>query len=197
MKEFSKTWLCLIIVHFVILGCNNKQADKVKITITSITQPNAEIKISQYAALDQVTISESKTDSLGNSSIELTLQKPVFAIIQIGKKYGEVYLSPGFDLLIREVGQEYQIPLTFSGNGAEINNYVSWVNSNVEGIKWANGRGLNELDYDEFLHRFDSLKSAITSFHKSYMDSVDLSKETISMLEYKNSIKFFEVGQEF
>ena len=159
MKEFSKAWRWLIILYLVVQGCNNKEADKVKITIKSITQPNAEVKISQYVALELVAMSESKTDSIGKNSLELPLQKPVFAIIQIGKKYGEVYLSPGYDLLIEEVGQDYKIPLRFSGKGAQINNYVSWVNSNVESIKWANGRGLAQIDYDEFSHRFDSLKN--------------------------------------
>lgn len=197
MKESSKTWLLFIILHFVILGCNNNETGKAKITIKSTTQPSAEVKISLYTGLDQVTIGESKTDSTGNSSFEVTLQKPMFAIIQIGKKYGEVYLSPGYDLHIKEVGQDYQIPLNFSGRGAEINNYVSWVNSNVERIKWANGKGLGEIDYDEFSHRFDSLKNTINSFHKNYIDSVTLPNDIIAKLEYKNTVKFLEAAQEF
>jgi len=196
MKEFSKTGVWLIILHFVMLGCDSKENDKAKITIKS-TQHNAVVKISLYNNLDQVTLIESETDSVGNSLFELTLQKPMFTYIQIGNRYGEVYLSSGYNLLIEEVGQDYQIPLQFSGNGAEINNYLSWVNSNVEKIKWAKGRGLLELDFNEFLHRFDSLKTTITSFHKSYTDSVSLPAEIISMLEYKNNIKFLEVGQEF
>lgn len=197
MKEFIKTWRWLIILHFIILGCNSKEADKVKISIKSTTQPNAEVKISQYVALELVIISEARTDSIGNSFLELSLQKPVFAIIQIGEKYGEVYLSPGYDLLIDEVGQDYKIPLRFSGKGAEINNYVSWVNSNVESIKWANGRGLAQIDYDEFSTRFDSLKNTINSFHKNYIDSVTLSNDVIAKLEYKNRVKFAEAAQEF
>jgi len=196
MKEFSKNCI-LFIVYFLILGCNNKETDKAKITIKSTTQASVNVKVSLYSALDQVTIGESKTDSLGNSSFEVTLQKPIFAIIQIGNKYAEVYLSPGSDLHIDEVGQDYKIPLKFSGIGAEINNYVSWVNSTVERIKWAKGRGLAEIDYDEFLHRFDSLKTTINSFHKSYVDSVALPDDMVAMLDYKNRIKFLEVGQEF
>jgi thiol-disulfide isomerase/thioredoxin len=197
MKQPSKAWLLLIILNFVIIGCENRETDKVKIRILSTTQPNAEIKISLYNNLDEVVIYESKTDSTGNSSFELTSEKPLFAYIQIGNTYGEVYLSSGYDLLIEEVDQDYQIPLSFSGKGAEINNYISWVNTIVEKIKWANGRSLSHLDYNEFMHRFDSLQTTITNFHNSYVDSIQLTIETISMLEYKNSIKFFAVGQEF
>ncbi len=193
MKESSKIWLLLIILNVVMIGCNEN--NKVKIRIKS-TQPNAEIKISLYT-LEQVIIHESKTDSLGNSSFEVTVQRPMFANIQIGKKYGEVYLASGYDLAIEEVDQAYHVPLLFSGKGAEINNYVSWVNSNVEKIKWANGRGVAQLEYSEFLHRFNSLKTTITDFHKRYTDSVQLTNETTAMLEYKNYIKFLGVAQEF
>lgn len=197
MKALSKTWLGLVILQFLIIGCNNKENDKAIITIKSKTQLNEEVKINLYTNIEQVTLYESKTDSIGHCSFELPLKHPMFVTIQIGKKYGEVYLSSGYDLQIEEVGEDYQIPLKHSGVGAEINTYISWVNSNVEKIKWSNGRGLNQLDNNEFLHRFDSLKTTITNFHNDYKDSVQLTSEIISMLEYKNTIKFLEVAQEF
>jgi len=197
MKALSKTWLGLVILPFLFIGCTNKENDTATITIKSKTQLNEEVKISLYTNIDQVTLYESKTDSVGHCSFVLPLKKPMFVTIQIGKKYGEVYLSSGYDLQIEEVGEDYQIPLKHSGVGSEINNYISWVNSNVEKIKWANGRGLNLLDYSEFLHRFDSLKTIIANFHNSYIDSVKLTEETVSMLEYKNAIKYLAIGQEF
>jgi hypothetical protein len=71
------------------------------------------------------------------------------------------------------------------------------VNTAVEGIKWAKGKGLNELTYEEFLNRFDSLKTTINRFHNSYIDSVALPNDLSVKLQYKNSIKFFEVAQEY
>lgn len=196
MKKTSRVFLMLLILIFAIQGCST-ETKKVKITIKSSTQLSAKVVISQYVGLDQVTVIESTTDTIGNSSFELTLEKPMFALLQIGQKYGEVYLSPGYHLLIEEVGQNYKVPLKFSGKGAEINNYVSWVNSNVEKIKWANGKGLAELDYDEFLLRYDSLKTSVNLFHKNYIDSVTLPNDMISKLEFKNKVKFLEAVQEF
>jgi hypothetical protein len=147
--------------------------------------------------LDKISLGESTTDSAGNSSIEIALYRPTIALIQIGQKYGEVYLAPGYHLLIRENGQDYKIPLTFSGKGADVNNYISWVNSNVEKIKWASGKGLYDLDMMEFQHRFDSLKTAINNFHEDYLDSVALPADIIATLEYKNRTKFSAVQQEF
>lgn len=192
-----KAILLLIFWYSLIIGCDNEMKDKVKITIKSKSQLKEKIVVSRDINLDQDTLIEAKTDSLGNSSFDVSLQKPIFATIQIGRKYGEVYLSPGYDLVIEEVGEQYQTPLKFSGKGANVNSYIGWVNSNIEKIKWANGKGLNQLNESEFLSRFDSIKGIINNFHISYIDSVDLPKDLVSKLEYKNRIKFLSIVQEF
>jgi thiol-disulfide isomerase/thioredoxin len=197
MKIHPKTWLYFLLLHLALQGCNERESNKATISIKSKTQLNAPIKIYHSNYLDDTILIESKTDSVGGSSFELPLSKPMFVTIQIGEKYGELYVSPGDNLQVEENAQDYTIPLTFSGKGAEINNYVSWVNSNVEKIKWANGKGLYDLQMDEFLHRFDSLKVTINGFHNSYVDSVTLPDEAVSMLEYKNTIKFLAVEQEY
>lgn len=196
MKNLFKIWLRLTVVPFLIIGCNEKESNNAVITITS-TQPHVDVIVSRYQNLYRDTLVLSKTDSLGVSKFELPVNESMLILFQIGKKYGEVYLSPGDKLVINETGVDYTIPLTFSGQGAEINNYISWVNSNVEKIKWKNGIGIIDLEVPEFLWRFDSLKSAITAFHEHYIDSVALPDEIITMLENKNQIKFSAIGQEY
>lgn len=197
MTVVSKLCFCFLIVHITLSGCGDKDSNNTKITIDSKTQANAAVRLFYNSNFDEKTLLETKTDSAGYSAFELTLQKPMFVIIKIGEKFGELYLSPGDNLHIKENGADYKIPLSFSGKGSGINNYVSWVNSNVEKIKWAGGRGLYGLKPDEFFSRFDSLKHTINSFHNGYMDSVALSTEAAAMLEYKNSIKFASVEQEY
>ncbi len=197
MNLFSRIFLLLSIPLLFLLGCKHTEGDKAKITIRSRSQLNAAVKVIHYIDLGQRTIAEFKTDSTGFGSFEIILQKPMFVNIQIGEKYGEIYLAPGYDLQINEAGQEYKIPLTFSGKGASVNNYVSWVNSTVEGIKRAKGKGHYELTYDEFLNRFDSLKAIINNFHTNYIDSVSLAIEIVSKLEKKNTIKLLTIAQEF
>ena len=197
MNILSKISLCVSALSFALSGCNPEDKKEVTITIKSATQPNSAVKISVRRNLDQMTLAEAATDSAGNSSFELALNEPTSALIQIGEKYGEIYLAPGYRLLIKENGQDYKIPLTFSGEGADVNNYIGWLNSNVEKIKWASGKGLYGLDMTEFRHRFDSLKATINNFHEAYLDSVALSKDILATLEYKKAIKFSAVQQEF
>lgn len=195
--SLSKIFLCAAALSSVLIGCNSEKDTRATITIKSTTQLNSAVKLSVIKNLDQLTLFETATDSAGNSSFELALNQPTISLIQIGEKYGEVYLAPGYRLLIKENGRDYKIPLTFTGKGADINNYISWVNSNVENIKWASGKGLYDLDIAGFRRRFDSLKTTIRSFHEAYVDSVALPSDVVATLEYKNRTKFSAVQQEF
>lgn len=198
MKVPLKQLLLVAVLMCVIVGCTTKpDHKKVKITIQSTNQLNAEVKLSREMFLERTILLESRTDSNGHCSIELTVQKPMFVLIQIGERYGELHLAPDYDFVIYDVDLDYRVPLTFSGKGAATNNYVSWVNSNVEKIKWANDKGVSELNRYEFFDRYDSLKETIANFHQSYLDSVRLSNETIAKLEQKNRIKFAAVAQEY
>jgi thiol-disulfide isomerase/thioredoxin len=197
MINLSKTlsWLCMLI--FLLLACaRDGRPQNAMLTIISATQPNTKIFITRQRNLYQDTLAKSKTDSLGKSSFEVAVQVPFFATIQIGKKYGEVYLAPGYNLSIKENGQSFQIPLIFVGEGAETNNCVSWVNSNVDRIRF-HGKPLPDLDFTEFSHRYDSLRTIINSFYKHYMDSITLPQQIVSMLERKKNIKFLAVEQEY
>ena len=184
-------------LSFILSGCNPEPDNSVTITIKSLTQQNSAVKVSVMRNFDHLTLVETTIDSAGNSSFELDLNEPTIALIQIGKKYGEVYLAPGYRLFIKENGSDYTIPLIFSGNGAGVNNYINWVNSNVERIKWASGKGLYELDISGFRQRFDSLQITVNNFHEAYLDSVALPSDLVALLRYKMTVKFSAVQQEF
>ncbi len=185
-----------LVLYVVFIGCTKKDQDKVQITIHGGEQ-NSEVRLSIEKNLIDTVLFKSQTDSLGQCKIELNLHEPMFVLIQIGKKYAELYLAPGYDLNLIVKSTVYTTPLQFSGTGAEVNNYVSWVNSNQEKIKWAGGRGLSALNEQEFLKRYDSLKATLQNFHDHYFDSIQLDDQLKKMLEVKNRIKLSEAVQEF
>lgn len=92
MKTPSRIYLCLA-AFSLIAGCTQEQNKKVTITIKSATQANSPVTISLLKNLDKISLVESTTDSAGNSLFEMALSKPTIALIQIGEKYGEVYLA--------------------------------------------------------------------------------------------------------
>ena len=199
LMKFIKISICLLFASFLILlACNSKEKSvNAKIRITKSTQPNVAVTLSQFKYLEQEIIKESMTDSLGQCNLDVSQLKPEFVSIQIGGKYSQIYLEPDFDLAITERGKDYQIPLLFSGKGAEINNYISFVNSTIEKIKWLRGKGIIELSNEQFRSRVDSLKQVINQYHEHYMDSVDLPDKTVDMLLSRNKIKFIGIGQEY
>lgn len=171
--------------------------EAVKVRIKSENQSEVTVQFREASLLDNTPLFESQTDSTGYVVMDLPLQEPMFLNVQIGNKYGEVYLSPGDDVMIKEVGLDYTIPLQFSGPGADINNYISWVNSNVEGLKWRKENGIYDLSDEQFITWMDSARVVVDQFHQAYLDSVPLSEEFIKMLAQKNEIKFLAIDQEF
>lgn len=198
MKSVINTLCSAVILSLFVLSCKQTMPPKkIKITIRSGTQHNADVKISREIYLDEVVLGKSKTDSSGFCSIEVEVHKPCFAAVQIGRKYAELYLSPGDSLVIAEHNPAYTEPLIFSGKGKEANNYIGWINSTTEKIKWSKGKGIIDLSIKEFIHRRDSLKMVIQNFHHSYIDSVHLPDPIISLFQYKNKIRMLEVEQEY
>lgn len=118
MSCLSKIFSGIAVLSFILFGCNPQHDSRVIVTIKSFTQQNSAVKVSVTKNLDALTLVETTVDSAGNGSFELTLEDPTTALIQIGKKFGEVYLAPGYRLLVEENGQDYTIPLAFSGEGA-------------------------------------------------------------------------------
>lgn len=108
----------LLVLGVVFISCAKKDAqDKVQIDIRG-GEPNSEVRLSIEKNLIDTVLVKSQTDSLGQSKIELELHDPMFVLIQIGKKYVEIYLAPGYNLNLKIKGTEYTIPLQFSGTGA-------------------------------------------------------------------------------
>jgi hypothetical protein len=103
MKIVPKTWRYFLLLLLALQGCNNKKSNKATVTIKSKTQLNAPIKLSRPNYLDDTTLLESKTDTTGISSFELPLAKPMFVTIQIGEKYGELYVSPAITCRLKKM----------------------------------------------------------------------------------------------
>jgi thiol-disulfide isomerase/thioredoxin len=195
MKVSLKIVIGLLIVFQI--GCSDRADQRVLIRILSQSQPKTEVKISVIKSMKEVVLLDATTDSLGFSSSELSLDKPMFVLLKVGKKYGELYLTPGDNLFIKENGLAYTDALTFSGKGADVNNYIAWFNSTFERTRWSDQKALPSLTTSEFLNVYDSLKIRINEFHAAYLDSVEVSPERVATLEYKNKVKFSTLEQEY
>jgi thiol-disulfide isomerase/thioredoxin len=195
MKFRFKHLFLLIFVYFL-FGCHEKDySSTIRIKIVARDQRNETAKITSYKNLDEQILFDEKIDSSGNTSFSTRLSKPTFATFQLGNKYSEVYLVPGYDIIATTADTNRTIQ--FKGEGSEVNNYLSSVFTLVEDVKMANGKFIGQLGLDDFNKRFDSLSFLITSLHKTYIDSVQLSRKEVELLNQKNKIKLLTIRQEY
>lgn len=184
----------MLLVSF--FGSCVKQNPFATVAVNCKRQPNAAVKIYHYNMLRETILAQSTTDSLGYCTLEVALEKPVLVMIQIGTTYSEIYLTPGNSLAIQEDTGSSRKRLTFSGEGREINNCISWFNAAFEKIRWGKG-DLPMLNETQFTNRLDSLRGLFKEFEAAYTDSVNLSKDEREILEKKNKLKIVSFEQEY
>lgn len=192
MKKHLKQSIGLILLIVTVTSCVNRKNGKASITIRSKTQHHADVKVYHYKNITPINLVKSKTDSLGNCSFEIELQKPMLVMLQIGDKYGEVYLSSGDNITIEENGKDDQPFLVFLGDRKKLNNGLARYNSAFEKVRWGKGN-IPTLSRSEYLNRLDSLKTIFTNFK----DSTTLSDDESTVIEAKNKIKLLEFEQEY
>ncbi|HEY0741697.1 MAG TPA: TlpA disulfide reductase family protein [Chryseosolibacter sp.] len=195
MKNPFHTFALVCVIFIVHVACNS--SDKATFTVHLPKQPNVEIIISPSEVLEATPILSTRTDSLGNRVFDIEVGKPKFVYLKIGNSYGELYVSPGDELMIEKSPQGSAVPFYHSGNGAEVNNYLAWVNTHTDRIRMAGNVPLPDMSDEQFLKRYDSLKTTINNFHAQYTDSVVLSEKDEALLVRKNQIKMLTVSQEY
>lgn len=187
----------LIFICSLIAGCNGGDSKVAKVKVVFNSQPHVTVKLYRTHYLDEQVIFTSVTDSIGVCAFQVALSKPMFAWLQVGDRYAEVYLSPESDFTINEVDKSMQVPVRFLGRGAEVNNYVAWVNQAVDRTSWSNGHSIGELDQSHFSSALDSITSELAAFSHRYTDSVSLPKSEKAMLEHKSRIKLLALREQY
>lgn len=195
MKNPFNTSALVGVIFVVHIACNS--GDKATVTVHLPKQPNAKVEILPSELLDRTVIVSTKTDSLGNCDFDLKVDKPKFVYVKVGESYGEIYVSPGDELVVQHSAQGSDVPFYYSGDGAAVNNYVAWVNMHTDRIRMAGNVPLPDMSDEQFLKRYDSLKTTINNFHTQYTDSVELSEKDQALVVRKNQIKMLKVSQEY
>jgi thiol-disulfide isomerase/thioredoxin len=188
----------LAIITFIFFkNCTSDGSTELVISGLPISNHNNIFKLEIFKDLDQVSLAETKIDSLGNGSLRFIISEPTFAYYQAGNIRGELYLTPGDKLRVSLSDSSQNQSLIFFGKGADVNNYIYKCSQLADKIKAANGEYIDQLDIPRFSKLYDSLKSALDFFHKSYIDSTRIQKSLISLLEKKNTISLLCIRQTY
>ncbi len=141
------------------------------------------------------TLAGSQINASGNAVLLLSLTKPAFAEIRIGNKKTDLYLSPGDDLRL-EV--DLTNPnFTFTGKGAEANNYL-WQSAVIQDKKFRyKNQYINELNTNEFIIRLDTMAKALKAFHSWYVSKHPLPKNVSTLLKANNELLVLSFAQNY
>lgn len=141
------------------------------------------------------TLAGSQINASGNASLLISLTKPTFAEIRIGNKKTDLYLSPGDDLRLEA---DLTNPnFTFTGKGAEANNYL-WQSAVIQEKRFRyKNQYINELSTNEFIVRLDTMAKALKAFHSLYVSKHPLSKHVSTLLKANNELLLLAFAQNY
>ena len=184
----------------MVIGCiRGNNGDLMKITIHSADLKVGEVKLYtvNVLSLESSVIAEAKVDSAGASFTSLDISRPLFGNIEIGEKGAQVLLSPNYDLHIYIDKKSSNAPIRFKGKGSEANNYLAQAFLIQDRFERSGGKDFFELEPQAFLARLDSMKVALSDFHRNYTDSIALPEDISTLLEGKSKLKVLYLKQNY
>ncbi len=161
-------FLGLLILGFI--SCQNKAEKTSTKTVLTGQIQNAPMPFMVLLDNQNKKVSGIKLDSLGRFTDTITV-KPAYYKMQIGQQYAQLYLKPGDQLTIKADYKNFDNSLTFSGKGAEANNYLAQKTLLEEKLKHKTSyKYYGKLDEKAFLKLVDSIDKEKTKLVKNLKD---------------------------
>ena len=151
----------LVLVLFVItlFSCSKEEKKPVDYAIFSGKIENlTESEISLWNSnkiLDDIIINKDSTflDTIKNV-------KSGFYTFKYGKEQSEIYLKPGYNLILSLDPKQFDESIKYSGEGSYDNNYLAQKFLKEEDLnKFLSYRNLGSLDEADFVQKMDSIKN--------------------------------------
>ena len=173
----------------LIISCNIEDSGKVRILVSTsdLSVKNVKVNLTNLLNLSDTLLSIAKFDSTGKATLEFKLSYPMFASIELGDRWIGLYVEPNYNLILN-VDQKSDNAVSFSGNGAEPNNYLFQVNKIFRKYEFKDGKRLVELTPISVVNRFDSLIMDIKNYRIRYFDSTNMTKKTMQILEFNDRL---------
>jgi thiol-disulfide isomerase/thioredoxin len=174
--------LSIIYLFFLSVGIY-AQKSNVKITVKASKSTNARLIASLSNLLGgKDTLAQQPLNAQGEGSVIFHLSKPSFVLLDINNQQFNCYLTPNDNLEVMIEMKDKKPVFSFSGKGAEANNYLAQSLLVFNQYFTFNGKQINELKAEEFASRLDTMKKAFVDFHQNYTSKVSMSPSTSALL---------------
>lgn len=164
----------------MIFSCSEKSSDNTVIVNGKITDPTSDYVI--------VTLNEksdtAKIQEDGTFYMKINIEKPYYGRIRSGE-FSNIFLSPGDSVFVELDTKEFDETITYSGKGAEINNYLAEKQLLKDKFIYPQSEffGLNEED---FMARTDSLNKVLKELNNNLRQNNNIQNQSFLKLEPKN-----------
>lgn len=191
-------FLFVLGVYILLCGCHEKKdLSTVSIRIVAPTEKNEHLEVFVYDSLQEIRLASTPIDSMGKGRCQLILTTPTFSLIEIGALSREIYLEPGFDLVITLDTAKTSNQLRFAGNGSAINNNLQTTFSITEKIKEWEGSYIGFAEPAVFTNRLDTLRKRYGNLQQQYNDSSGISTSHLELTRRQQEINLLCLEQEY
>ena len=168
---------------------------KVKLQVEIENRNGDQVTIKDMTGKEIKTIS---VDKKGKFKSEVSLPKDGFYMLFDGVEYAQMYLKNGYDLKMKLDAKEFDETLTYTGKGAEPNNFIAKRNIETEQFS----EDASQLDNDAFMKLYDERKAKNNAaleagkFDEAFAKQMkkDMFQENMQLLQtYKAGLKMKEM----
>ena len=202
-RIFKLSRLLLLVLALKLISCQQENSaslpeNTVRLTVMPTDGRPLNVKIGTidpFSFADSVFVSKELTPV--DTVVLINLSEPTLAYLDIDGQGHELYLAPGYDLKVSANHAEESPSITYTGTGAEVNNYLEQTSQlheklikTDEGYAW-------ELEEEAFTARLDSMKTTYRDFHRGYTDTVALPEKLRASLEMRNRLKLISLKKSY
>jgi thiol-disulfide isomerase/thioredoxin len=184
--------ILLALVALLIMSCSNQEQNDYSAIIKGEVL-SGKAKAVKFEWIVENPISGkgetfiAEIDSNSTFSIEIPLERIATGRITVGRFYHDIYLMPGDNFFVSIDADT----ITYSGKGAEKNNYVYQTETNgLWNRAYYKESNKGELTPAEFLEFLKQFKQKRLNFLEAYMDSVKLQNEFVDFYKLETEIVY-------
>ena len=179
-----KKILIILLSVYVFTACNKDTSKSIDYEILTGNIQNAPVDKFSLSDLQNKKVAEIKLDEQGNFADTLHLPTSYYKL-NMGNQYTWLYLKPGDNLRLELDYNDFDKTLTFSGKGADLNNYLAKkMLKAIELRPKTSYRYFGKLNEKDFVSLQDSIYKAFDELLK------DINDEEFKDLEkFRNTVK--------
>lgn len=170
-----KKILAILLIILFVASCKKEQKKVVKkefiVLSGKIKNANSDSFLIKNMFMETLATIKLKNDSVFADTIDLS---EGYYILSDGKEYKNVFFKPTYDLEINLDAKKFDESLTYSGTGANENNYLNKKSLKRESFGKLSYYGYYaKLDEDKYLHLKDSLSNEMLKLFKKHEANLD------------------------